>query len=164
MKFLTLLLSVSIFIFSCNCTKKATTETKVFTETKQEKEVLQEKQVNTNSYEYTANTRGFYRKITIQDQIATISNDRNGVQKPTVLKLSDADWNELQGYFKSIDLEKLASYNAPTEKRFYDGAAIANLKVVCMKKEYNSVSFDHGFPPVAIEKFVNKMNSFAKVE
>ena len=162
MKFLTLLLSVSIFILSCNCTKKATTETKIITETKPEKEALPEKQANTDKYEYTANTRGFYRKITIQDQTATISNDRNNVEKPTVLKLSDSDWNELQGYFKAIDLEKLASYKAPTEKRFYDGAAIADLKVICMKKEYNSVSFDDGFPPLEIEKFVNKINSFAK--
>ena len=162
MKFLTLLLSVSIFILSCNCTKKATTETKIITETKPEKEAQMAQQALSDRYEYTANTRGFYRNIIIQDQTATISNDRNGVQKPTVIKLSDADWNELHGYFKSIDLEKLASYKAPTEKRFYDGAAIADLKVICMKKEYKSVSFDDGFPPLEIEKFVNKINSFAK--
>ncbi len=162
MKILTLLLSVSVFILSCNCTKKATTETKVVSETNPEKTILAEKQVNTDLYEYTANTRGFYRKITIQDQTATIDTDRNGVQKPTVLKITDADWNELHGYFKAIDLEKLATFQAPTEKRFYDGAAIGDLKVICMKKEYKSVSFDDGFPPIEIEKFVNKINSFAK--
>ncbi len=42
--------------------------------------------------EYTANTRGFYQKITIQDQMVAVSKDRSGVKKGVATKISDADW------------------------------------------------------------------------
>ena len=112
--------------------------------------------------EYTANTRGFYQKITIQDQTISVSKDRNGNVKPVTTKISEKDWNELIGYFEAINLDSLASLKAPTEKRFYDGAAIADLKVTYKDKTYQTEAFDHGYPPEAIKKLVDKINSFAK--
>jgi tripartite-type tricarboxylate transporter receptor subunit TctC len=48
-------------------------------------------------------------------------------------------------------------------RRFFaDGAAIANLKITKQGKTFESQSFDHGYPPVEIEKVVNKMLSFVK--
>ncbi len=114
--------------------------------------------------EYTANTRGFYQKITIQDQMVSVSKDRNNNDKPVATKISDKDWKELVGYFETMDLDSLPALKAPTEKRFYDGAAIADLKVTYNDKTYQTESFDHGFPPVAIKKLVAKINSFAKKE
>jgi hypothetical protein len=114
--------------------------------------------------EYTANSRGFYQKITIQDQIVSISKDRSGNVKPIVTKISDNDWKELIGYLESIELDDLAGLKAPTEKRFYDGAAIANLEIIYKDKSYKTNSFDHGYPPESIKKIVNKINSFAKKE
>ncbi len=114
--------------------------------------------------EYTANTRGFYQKITIQDQMVSISKDRNGNDNPVATKISEKDWKELFGYFETMDLDSLPALKAPTEKRFYDGAAIADLKVTYNDKTYQTESFDHGFPPVAIKKLVAKINSFAKKE
>jgi hypothetical protein len=114
--------------------------------------------------EYTANTRGFYQKITIQDQMVSISKDREGNDKPIAKKISDKDWKELVGYFESMELDSLSTLKAPTEKRFYDGAAIANLKVIYKDKTYETAAFDHGFPPAEIKKLVDKINSFAKKE
>ena len=114
--------------------------------------------------EYTANTRGFYQKITIQDQMVSISKDRSGNEKPVATKISEKDWKELVGYFETIELESLATLKAPTEKRFHDGAAIANLKVTYKDKTYQTEAFDHGYPPEAIKKLITKINSFAKKE
>jgi hypothetical protein len=114
--------------------------------------------------EYTANTRGFYQKITIENQMVTVSKDRSGNNKVAATKISDKDWKELVGYFENIKLDNLATLKAPTEKRFYDGAAIANLKVIYKDKTYESESFDHGYPPAEIKKLVDKINSFAKKE
>ena len=61
-------------------------------------------------------------------------------------------------------LEDLNDYKAPTEKRFHDGAAIGKLKITYQGKTYESTEFDHGNPPVEIEKFVDKLQSFAKAE
>ena len=112
--------------------------------------------------EYTANTRGFYQKITIQKQMVSVSKDRSGTEKPVAKKISDADWKELVGYFEKINLDSLPKLKAPTEKRFHDGAAIANLKVTQKDKFYETEAFDHGYPPEAIKKLVTKINSFAK--
>ncbi len=114
--------------------------------------------------EYTANTRGFYQKIQIQDQKVTISKDRSGNDLPEAMKISDADWKELVGYFETLNLDSLATLKAPTEKRFHDGAAIANLKVTYKDKTYQTVAFDHGYPPAEIKKLVDKINTFAKKE
>jgi hypothetical protein len=112
--------------------------------------------------EYTANTRGFYQKITIQNQMVSVSKDRSGNDKPVETKISDADWKELAGYFQTINLDSLATLKAPTQKRFHDGAAIANLQVTYKDKMHKTTSFDHGFPPEEIKKLVTKINSFAK--
>jgi hypothetical protein len=114
--------------------------------------------------EYTANTRGFYQRITIQDQMVAVSKDRSGNEKPVAIKISDADWKELVGYFETINLDSLTTLKSPTKKRLHDGAAIANLKVVYKDKTYKTESFDHGFPPETIKIFVTKINTFAKKE
>jgi hypothetical protein len=121
-----------------------------------------QKDLKTAVLEYTANTRGFYQKITIQNQMVTVSKDRSGNDKPVGTKISAKDWNELVGYFETVELDSLATLKAPTEKRFHDGAAIASLKVTYKDKTYQTEAFDHGYPPEAIKKLVTKINSFAK--
>ncbi|MGA9638873.1 hypothetical protein [Flavobacterium sp.] len=112
--------------------------------------------------EYVANTRGFYQKITINNQEFWVTTDRSGNEKPNKIKISDKDWNAFVGLFEKVDLIQLETLKAPTQKRFHDGAAIANLAITYQDKKYESSSFDHGFPPEEIKKIVEKINSFAK--
>jgi hypothetical protein len=118
--------------------------------------------INTAAIEYVAGSRGFYQKITVEKQMVLISSDRSGKEKNVPTKISDADWKELVNCFKTIELDSLPKLKAPTEKRFYDGAAIANLKINYKNKVYETSAFDHGFPPKEIKKLVNKITSFAK--
>jgi hypothetical protein len=118
--------------------------------------------INTAIIEYVANTRGFYQKITIEKQMVTVSNDRSGKEKVTPVKISNADWKTLIKLFDDVSLEEIKDLKAPTEKRFYDGAAIANLKITYKDIVYETKGFDHGFPPVEIKKLVTKINSFVK--
>ncbi|MGK4566492.1 hypothetical protein [Flavobacterium sp. 3HN19-14] len=110
--------------------------------------------------EYTAISRGKYLNINIKDETLSIVPKRDADAK--VYELKSADWKALADLYVKVDLEKLSSYKAPTEKRFYDGAAIASLRIVYEGKTYESVSFDHGNPPVEIADFVNKIVSFSK--
>ena len=112
--------------------------------------------------QYTASSRGFFQKIVVINQKATISRDRNGEKFPEEIAISDKDWKEIISYFQKIDLEKVPTLKDPTQKRFYDGAAIANLKVRYQDKNYETTDFDHEFPPAEIEKLVNKLVSLAK--
>lgn len=112
--------------------------------------------------EYSADTRGFHLKIIVANQKATISQGR-GTENPSVqIAISDADWKELVTEFQKVNLDEVPTLKDPTQKRFYDGAAIALLKIRYQDKNYETVAFDHGFPPAAIEKLVNKIASLAK--
>lgn len=122
----------------------------------------QKQDINTAVIEYVANSRGFYQKITVEKQMVTVSSDRSGREKTVPTKISDDDWNDLVNCFKKVELDSLTKLKAPTEKRFYDGAAIANLKITYKDTVYETSSFDHGFPPKEIKKFVNRITSFAK--
>lgn len=117
--------------------------------------------IKTAVVEYTANTRGYYQKVVIQNQMIAILKDRNETKMPAGTKISDADWKILLTEFQKLDLEKLPELKDPTQKRFYDGAAIANLNITYKGKTYESLPFDHGFPNEAIAKFVNKINTLA---
>jgi hypothetical protein len=66
------------------------------------------------------------------------------VEKPRPwLQIAADDWEELVVCFKKIEGQPLKT-KAPTEKRFYDGAAM--LKITFKDETYKSPSFDHGFP------------------
>ncbi|MEZ7515729.1 hypothetical protein [Flavobacterium frigidarium] len=118
--------------------------------------------INTAVIEYVANTRGFYQKTVIEEQFVSITEDRTGNEKTKPEKISDEDWKTLISLFEEVDLEEIKDLKSPTEKRFYDGAAIANLQITYKGVTYKSPSFDHGFPPYEIKKLVNKINSFSK--
>ena len=112
--------------------------------------------------QYTADSRGFHLKIIVVNKKATISQG-TGTENPSeVIAISDAEWKELVTEFQNTNLEEIPILKDPTQKRFYDGAAIASLKIRYQDKNYETVAFDHGFPPSAIEKMVNKIVSLAK--
>jgi hypothetical protein len=118
--------------------------------------------LQTTVIEYVANTRGFYKKITVQNQMVLVSKDRKGNDKPVQIKISDSDWKKLIADFQEINLDEVPNLKAPSEKRFYDGAAIANLKIIHKDKTYESTNFDHGNPPAEIKKLVVLINGLDK--
>ncbi len=147
------LLVVSIFAFvGCNNQKK------VVENDAKTAQVVKEYKVP--KIEYEASSRGFYEKITIENQMVSVVNERDAKDNGETVKISDDVNKELNSYLNSVKLDELATYKDPTQKRFYDGAAIANLKITVDGVEYKTVDFDHGFPPVEIEKLVNKIVSF----
>jgi hypothetical protein len=115
---------------------------------------------NETKIEYKAYSRGFYQVIIIENQMGFVTKMRD--DKPIVFRLSISDRKSLNIAIQELDLESLSQLKAPTDKRLFDGAAIANLKITKQGKRYESQSFDHGYPPAEIEKIVNKMLSFVK--
>ena len=147
MKTITILITILITFASCNCQKKTVEATSLVTN----------KQTSTMKLVYEANTRGFYQKIVVQNQKFTVSKDRDGKDVPAAQKISNSEWKKIIEAFQVVDLEAIPNLKSPTEKRFYDGAAIANLKITYQGKTYTTPAFDHGNPPVEIEKLVNKI-------
>ena len=112
--------------------------------------------------EYEATTRGYYSKITLENNVVSVSNDRNNVEKPQTANLSSSDKYEIDNLLKNLNPESLTTLKGATEKRFYDGAPHANLKITKNAKSYETEGFDHGFPPKEIEKLVTKLVSFSE--
>jgi hypothetical protein len=110
--------------------------------------------------EYSAVSRGLYKLIVIQNKTVSITNGKN--TQPVVNKISDAKWKEIVAAFSKINLESIPTLKGPTEKRFYDGAAIGNLKIVQNQKIYETAGFDNGYPPKEIENLVNLLVDFTK--
>lgn len=159
MKAITLLAAMTITISSCNCQKKATETTSLTTvETTNSQTAMNQESV-LPVLEYEANTRGFFRKITVDNKTIAVINVRDG--QATTSKISDADWNELVTLYKSVNKEGLAALKAPSDKRFYDGAPMANFRAITKEATFESATFDGGNPPAEIEKIVNKLIAIA---
>lgn len=116
----------------------------------------------TAKIEYTANSRGLYNKTVVENKTLAFINTRDG--KPVTSSLTEEQWNSLITEFQKVDLEEIPNLKAPTQKRFHDGAAMANLKITYKGKIYESQTFDNGFPPEKIKKIVNTLLSFSKKE
>jgi hypothetical protein len=118
--------------------------------------------LSTAKIEYTANSRGLYNNTVVENKTVSVTNTRDG--KPVSSSLTDAQWNTLIKEFQKVNLEEIPSLKAPTQKRFHDGAAMADLKITYKGKTYESQTFDNGFPPEKIKNLVNTILSFSKKE
>ncbi len=104
---------------------------------------------------YTAYSRGFFKEISVRENQFAISEKRG-----TELQwnsLSAADKDKLLDALKTVDLRKMNTFEAPSNKRFHDGAAIAQLKVETKTDTFESAAFDHGNPPREIATLVEQL-------
>lgn len=111
---------------------------------------------NTLSFEYEASTRGAYKKVVVtRDSIVTIKDRdmKDVVSKP----IAKSDWDKLATVAEKVNPESLKDLKAPSVKHQFDGALMANLKIIKDGKEYRSVTFDDGNPPAEIAPLVNKL-------
>jgi hypothetical protein len=111
---------------------------------------------------YEANTRGFFLAIKVENQVIYTSNERDFKEYSNKIEISDTDWKEISALAKAVDLEKVKDLKWPTEKRYYDGAAFANIIFESKGVKYPANGFDHGFPPAEIEKLVTKITKLAE--
>lgn len=107
------------------------------------------------SFEYEANTRGNYLKRLVKQDTIFAVKTRGGL--PMQKELSKSDWNSLLTLVSKVDVANIPNLKAPSEKRFYDGAMIAGLKIIYKDKTYETQNFDHGNPPAEIKDLVNKI-------
>lgn len=162
--FIGTLMAVFLCSAKCNSTQKDTlpadaTSVPTMTNEKVENSTTNSNQEKVFVAEYLANTRGYYLRMVFTDGKIEYTNERDS-QKLTTITLDKNQVSELNTLLAAVDLEALPTLKAPTEKRFYDGAAMANLNITTNGKTYNSDTFDHGYPPAPIEKVVQKLVSY----
>ena len=116
-------------------------------------------------FEYTALTRGSYKRVIATPEGLTVTNGRDA--EPQTVALSTADWNNLVDFYqKNIEkkLSGLQDLEAPSKKHQYDGALAATLTVMVGDQLFRTPSFDHGNPPAQIKGLVDEMVRLAGLE
>lgn len=111
-------------------------------------------------FKYSQVSRGSYKLITVSKKEISIVKSRDG--EPIIKGCNQKDWNRLIEAFNSIIIETIPELEAPTQKRFYDGAAIANFTIIHNGETYETPSFDHGNPPQEIETIVKEILSISE--
>lgn len=107
---------------------------------------------------YEASTRGYYEKTWITKDSVSFSNDRR-LATVTTSKCESSDWESLMALIKDINVKELPGLEAPSKMYQVDGAAMATLKIEMSNEVYKTTIFDHGHPPKAISKLVNRVLS-----
>ncbi len=112
------------------------------------------------SIEYLAQSRGVYKNIKINKKNISLKDKRDS---PALSKTcSEAHWNNLLEAIKPVNVENIPNLKAPSENRFFDGAAIARLKVIYNGNTYETQAFDHGNPPKEIASLVKQILSISE--
>lgn len=130
-----------------------TLESQIITLSNGENKLLEASQDNSYIIEYTAMSRGLFNQYIFENGKLSVQKERAG--SAININCTQEETNKLLNDVKSLDLEKLKTLEAPTEKRFYDGAAIATLKITYKGKTFQTPEFDHGEPNKEIAPLVN---------
>jgi hypothetical protein len=136
-------------LVSCNCQKAATNKSNL--KANEAMKQTQEMPV----LEYEAMSRGFYQKISIENNKVIVTSGRDS--KPIGFDISEDDLNQLVELYDKVDKEGLKDLKDPTQKRFYDGAPIAKFRIIEGDVTYETTDFDGGFPPAEIKEIVEKV-------
>ncbi len=111
-------------------------------------------------FEYSTVSRGTYKLITINKKQISIISKRDAT--PIIKRCSELEWGKLIDAVKTLNIENISNLKAPSEKRLFDGALIANLTIQYNGETYESASFDHGNPPAEIERIVKEILSISE--
>lgn len=103
-------------------------------------------------------TRGSRRMIVITPNSKEVEINR----KITTLKTTETEWKNLQKLITQLNPDKIESFTPPTNKRFYDGAMAATIRVNIDGTVYSSQTFDAGNPPEQLATLYRKLVSSFK--
>ena len=103
-------------------------------------------------------TRGSRRMIVITQNSKEVEINR----KITTLKTTETEWKNLQKLITQLNPEKIESFTPSTNKRFYDGAMAATIRVNIDGTVYSSQTFDAGNPPEQLATLYRKLVSSFK--
>lgn len=109
---------------------------------------------------YNASTRGSNISLEITSKIFRKIENGNEFSTQT----SSSLWNELTSLISALKLENIESFEAPSDKRLYDGALHAVLKITVNNKSFISQTFDHGNPPKELKPLLDKLFTSLNIE
>lgn len=158
MKTITILF-FTILLNACSGSKAATANLQS-EEANQTNKIMQD--TNDVTLEYSAITRGSFYVLKLNNTEMSLQDNRNG--KAAISKMSKENWTDLMALVNTTDLKAMSTMKAPSEARFYDGAAIGQFKITKADEVYEVPAFDAGTPNEGVASLINKMLEIAKTK
>lgn len=152
-KILSVLILTLTVALGCSSSKKAADETVA---TKADKSL---------EFEYTAITRGNYKKVIVNSSKVMLATAPSA--RPVVTDIDAKDWNAIVAFYEKNIVKKgvnLEALEAPSKKHQYDGALSATLTIKSADASVSTPTFDHGNPPAEIKVLVDEIVKLAGFE
>lgn len=105
---------------------------------------------------YEAITRGHSEAIHIKSNLLTHKTHQTSKE----ISLSAKQLKALYKVLRAIKYTETDKLQAPSEKRFYDGAMAASITFITADKKYQSITFDDDNPPGELKELVLLLKSF----
>lgn|SRR5690554_7955752 len=135
------MLSFMCFISSCNTTQKIDNELLL-------------------SVDMEMATRGNSSKIHYEkNQITKENKQLSEVAGEKIRQRISSEWDELNRLVSKLNLAEFENWEAPTQKRFYDGARGTTIKLNFADKTLSSQTFDEGEPPAELSELYDYLVS-----
>ena len=107
---------------------------------------------------YIAQTRGSYLNITIiNDSLNLKSSESN-----KTLILSKKQREEIQDEVSKINLSEISDLEAPSNRRYTDGALSAKFSIKKAQQTFFSSNFDHENPPKELKPLYDLLKLYKK--
>ncbi len=115
---------------------------------------------NSLVFEYSASSRGSYKSITINSSRISVNGKRES--KSIEKELSKEVRSRLLALLEKVNLGSLSSLEPPSKAHQFDGAPLAQFKIIRDNKVYQVKPFDHGKPHPIIERLVKEILSISE--
>jgi hypothetical protein len=114
--------------------------------------------------EFTTLTRGANEKVLItKDCVSVIKQGRDDVNENSVeMKLQKGDWQALLNSLQNISLADISSYQAPTNKRAYDGAWHSSITITTKDEKSYGHSFDNEEPNEKLQALMKTIRTLTE--
>lgn len=119
---------------------------------------VSQKPISFEEISYNAITRG--RNETIKVTKSKIYYKT--LKEESVSKVNAKVLNKFEELISKIQLAKIDSLKAPSDRRFFDGAMATEIQIKTNQKTYTSSSFDDTNPPKELKELVTLLQKFRK--
>jgi hypothetical protein len=114
--------------------------------------------------EFTTLTRGAHEKVLItKDCVSVVKQSREDEHENNAeMKLRKDDWQVLVNSTQNISLPDVPTYQAPTNKRAYDGAWHSSITIITKNKKSYGHSFDNEEPNEKLQPLMKAIRALAE--
>lgn len=118
------------------------------------------KELNFTKVEYRSTTMMGKTLVEITQDSVVVSFTGRGEPTRTARKTDSSEWMNLASAMEGVDLNKIATLEAPTNKRATDAAPYGTIIITTKDSSYTSASFDGKNPH---EMLMPLMNEIVKI-